>query len=494
MDYRSTRGSEKYVTASQAILEGIAPDGGLYVPVNFPTIQVEPDWWITASYQEMAQYILTLFLTDFTEDEIKDSITMAYDTLFDTPTIAPVRHHGQVNYLELFHGPTLAFKDMALTLLPHLLTLAAKKQGMDRELIILTATSGDTGKAAMAGFADVPGTKIVVFYPKEGVSPVQEQQMVTQSGHNTFVVGITGNFDDAQTRVKELFIDQAMNQELAHQEQQLSSANSINIGRLLPQVAYYAYAYGQLVKSGQLHLGEPMNVAVPTGNFGNILAAYYAKKIGVPIQQLVCASNQNHVLTDFFNQGTYNRQRDFFITTSPSMDILVSSNLERFLYHLTDEDTELVTQLMTSLESNGQYTLPVALQARFSDFYAGYADDTLVKKTIYETYIQDHYLIEPHTAVAKAVVKQYQDVTGDKTPTVIVSTASPFKFPQAILEAIGDYPTDLSISELVTEIGSLTNQDLPQGIQAMLTNPIRHHLVIHPDDMKDTILALIHQN
>ena len=331
LTYTSTRGHGETVTASQAILKGLADDGGLFVPTSLPKLEVPVEKLAGMSYQEVAYEVMKLFLTDFTEEELKKCIANAYDSKFDTEVIAPLVQADGAYFLELFHGNTIAFKDMALSILPHLMTTAAKKNHVDNEIVILTATSGDTGKAAMAGFADVPGTRIIVFYPKDGVSPVQEKQMVTQKGDNTFVVGIEGNFDDAQTGVKKMFNDQKLAKELAESGFQFSSANSINIGRLVPQIVYYVYAYATLVKNEQIKNGELINITVPTGNFGNILAAYYAKLIGLPVDKLICASNTNKVLFDFFTTGTYDKKREFTVTSSPSMDILISSNLERLI-------------------------------------------------------------------------------------------------------------------------------------------------------------------
>ena len=347
--YRSTRDNKVSVTASKAILKGLAEDGGLFVPETVPALDRSMDELAGMSYRETAYEVMKLFLTDFTEDELKDCIAKAYDEKFDTEEIAPIKEADGAYYLELFHGATIAFKDMALSILPHLLITSAKKNQVKDEIVILTATSGDTGKAALAGFADVPGTKIVVFYPKNGVSPIQEKQMVTQKGDNTFVVGIKGNFDDAQTGVKKIFGDKALEAELAEAGFRFSSANSINIGRLVPQVVYYVYAYAKLYAAGKLAKDERLNVVVPTGNFGNILAAYYAKNMGVPIGKLICASNDNKVLYDFFATGTYDRNREFILTTSPSMDILISSNLERLIYRIAGADDAVDRELMENL-------------------------------------------------------------------------------------------------------------------------------------------------
>ena len=353
--YKSTRDNKVAVTASQAILKGLSEDGGLFMPAQIPELDLSMKDMVNMSYQEIAYEVMKLFLTDFTEEELKNCIRCAYDEKFDTEEIAPLAKVEDAYYLELFHGATIAFKDMALSILPHLMTTAAKKNHVEHEIVILTATSGDTGKAALAGFADVPGTKIIVFYPKNGVSPIQEKQMVTQKGDNTFVVGIHGNFDDAQSGVKAIFSDRALEARMAEAGFQFSSANSINIGRLVPQVVYYVYAYVKLLENGELSEGEPLNVVVPTGNFGNILAAYLAKGIGVPLAKLICASNENKVLYDFFQTGTYDKNRPFVLTSSPSMDILISSNLERLIYEIAGEDAEAVRSLMAQLSCEGRY-------------------------------------------------------------------------------------------------------------------------------------------
>ena len=366
--YQSTRNTDETVTASAAILKGLADDGGLYVPQSIPTLDVDLAALSKMSYQEIAYEVMKLFLTDFSEEELKDCIKKAYDQKFDTPQIAPVREANGTWYLELFHGSTIAFKDMALSILPHLMTTAAKKNQIKEEIVILTATSGDTGKAALAGFANVPGTKIIVFYPKDGVSAVQEMQMITQKGNNTYVIGIEGNFDDAQTGVKKIFGNKQLAMELKEKGYRFSSANSINIGRLVPQIVYYVYSYVELIRKGVLKEGEELNVVVPTGNFGNILAAYYAKEMGIPIHKLICASNENKVLYDFFTTGIYDRNREFILTTSPSMDILISSNLERLIFKIAGEDAKKNQSFMTSLKETGCYQITPEMKKRLSDF------------------------------------------------------------------------------------------------------------------------------
>ena len=423
--YKSTRGGESGVTASRAVLEGLAGDGGLFVPERMPSLDVPMEKLAGMSYQELAYEVMSRFLTDYTEEELKGCIARAYDEKFDTPEIAPLRKADGAYFLELFHGATIAFKDMALSILPHLMTAAARKNQVKNEIVILTATSGDTGKAAMAGFADVPGTRIIVFYPKDGVSPVQERQMVTQKGDNTYVVAIRGNFDDAQTGVKKMFGDAALAADLDRAGFQFSSANSINIGRLVPQVAYYVYAYAQLVKQGEIAAGDRINVTVPTGNFGNILAAYYAKQMGLPIGRLICASNENKVLYDFFRTGVYDKNREFILTSSPSMDILVSSNLERLIYRVAGEDPEKTRSLMESLSGTGSYEITGEMREKLGDFYGNYAGEDEVSAVIAKLYREDRYVIDTHTAVAACVLEKYREETGDTAKTVIASTASP---------------------------------------------------------------------
>ena len=390
--YKSTRGDKAEITASQAILQGLAGDGGLFVPVRIPRLDISLKELAGMSYQKTAYEVMKLFLTDFTEEELKHCIACAYDEKFDTEAIAPLAKVKGACYLELFHGATIAFKDMALSILPYLMTTAAGKNGVKNEIVILTATSGDTGKAALAGFADVPGTRIIVFYPKDGVSPIQEKQMVTQKGDNTLVVGIRGNFDDAQNGVKELFGDQELKEELLEAGFQFSSANSINIGRLVPQIVYYVYAYAKLLESGELSEGEKLNVVVPTGNFGNILAAYYAKQMGLPVGKLICASNDNKVLYDFFRTGEYDRNRPFILTTSPSMDSLISSNLERLLYRIAGGDAEKDVELMSRLGTEGRYEITPEMREKLSDFCGYYATEKETAKQIAEVYEDTGYV------------------------------------------------------------------------------------------------------
>ena len=421
INYSSTRGGENNVTASMAILKGLAADGGLFMPDHIPALDCSLEELSHKTYQEVAYAVMKQFLTDFTEEELKTCIERAYDSKFDTEEIAPLVKADGAYYLELFHGSTIAFKDMALSILPHLMTVSAKKNHAENTIVILTATSGDTGKAAMAGFADVEGTRIIVFYPKDGVSRVQELQMLTQKGANTSVVGISGNFDDAQSGVKKIFGDKEFAKELAGRGYQLSSANSINIGRLVPQVVYYVYAYAKLLENGEIENGEKINVTVPTGNFGNILAAYFAKQMGVPFGKLICASNDNKVLYDFFRTGTYDKNREFILTTSPSMDILVSSNLERLLYLSCGRDAAKTKAMMEQLSTNGKYEITADMKEFMKDFCAGYADMEENAKEIRKVFDDTGYLIDTHTGVAAAVYEQYKAKTGDTTKTVIAS-------------------------------------------------------------------------
>ena len=489
--YSSTRNDGAKVTASQAILKGLADDGGLFVPDHIPALECSMRELTGKSYQEIAYEVMRLFLTDFTRDELKNCIDRAYDSKFDTPIIAPFAEAEGTYYLELFHGATIAFKDMALSILPHLMITAAKKNQAQNEIVILTATSGDTGKAALAGFAGVEGTKIIVFYPKDGVSPIQEKQMVTQKGNNTFVVGIRGNFDDAQTGVKKLFNDQELVKKMADAGLQFSSANSINIGRLVPQVVYYVYAYAKLLEEGKISDGEKINVVVPTGNFGNILAAFYAKNMGVPIGKLVCASNENKVLYDFFVTGTYDRNREFMLTSSPSMDILISSNLERLIYRIAGNDAKVNAELMKSLSTNGSYEITQQMKEQLVDFYGNYADERETAQRIKEMYENTGYILDTHTAVASAVYRKYVQETGDGSATVIASTASPFKFTRNVMKAIDEKYSAMSDFELVDELSKIGNVAVPNAIEEIRTAPILHDTVCDKSEMKAVVESFL---
>ena len=481
--YRSTRSNSEPVTASQAILKGLSDDGGLFVPDHIPTLDKSLSELAGMSYQQVAYEVMKLFLTDFTEEELKNCINNAYDSKFDTEKIAPLVQADDAYYLELFHGSTIAFKDMALSILPHLMITSARKNNIKNEIVILTATSGDTGKAALAGFADVKGTRIIVFYPKNGVSPIQEKQMVTQKGANTFVVGIHGNFDDAQTGVKKIFSDKELAKEMDEKGFQFSSANSINIGRLVPQICYYVYAYAQLLKDGKITEGEKINVVVPTGNFGNILAAFYAKNMGLPIDKLICASNDNKVLYDFFRTGTYDRNREFVLTTSPSMDILISSNLERLIYRIAGNDAEKNKALMQALNGKGAYTITDDMKKQLADFYGNYASEAETAATIKRVYESDQYIMDTHTAVAASVYDKYVKETGDTTPTVIASTASPYKFTRSVMNAIDSAYDKQSDFELVDELNKLSGVKVPQAIEDIRQAEVRHDIVCDKEDM-----------
>ena len=481
--YKSTRGTGECVKASEAILKGLSRDGGLFVPTEIPKLDVPMDRLAEMTYQEIAYEVMSRFLTDFTEEELKSCIARAYDSKFDTEEIAPLVKAGGAYYLELFHGATIAFKDMALSILPHLLTTSAKKNHVKNEIVILTATSGDTGKAAMAGFADVPGTRIIVFYPKNGVSPIQEKQMVTQKGNNTYVVGITGNFDDAQTAVKKMFNDKAMEEELDKAGFQFSSANSINIGRLVPQVVYYVYAYVNLYKNGEIKDGEKINVTVPTGNFGNILAAYYAKNMGLPIDKLICASNENKVLFDFFSTGSYDRNRDFILTSSPSMDILISSNLERLIYRIAGENADKNREMMEQLSKGGTYRITEKMRSQLADFYGNFATEEETAGAIKALYGETGYVIDTHTAVASCVYGKYAAETGDSTKTVIASTASPFKFTRSVMNAIDSKYDSMGDFELVDELSKIANVKVPNAIEEIRTAPVLHDTVVDVPEM-----------
>ena len=490
--YNSTRSNGTPVKASEAILKGLSDDGGLFVPDHIPALDKSLKELSGLTYKEVAYEVMKLFLTDFTEEELKQCINNAYDSKFDTEVIAPLVEAEGAYYLELFHGATIAFKDMALSILPHLLITSAKKNQVKNEIVILTATSGDTGKAALAGFAGVKGTKIIVFYPKHGVSPIQEKQMVTQKGDNTCVIGITGNFDDAQTGVKKLFGDKELAAEMDKAGYQFSSANSINIGRLVPQIVYYVYAYAQLLKEGRIADGEAINVVVPTGNFGNILAAFYAKNMGLPIKKLICASNDNKVLYDFFETGVYDRNREFVLTTSPSLDILISSNLERLIYRIAGNDAEKNAALMAALSGQGKYEITAEMKEKLADFYGNYATEKETAETIKELYEETGYVIDTHTAVAATVYNKYKAQTKDEAKTVIASTASPFKFTRSVMEAIDEKYAAMDDFALVDELSKLANVKVPNAIEEIRTAPVLHDRVCDKEEMKAVVKEFLH--
>ena len=482
--YSSTRNGEEKVTASKAILKGLADDGGLFVPESIPKLDVTIEELAKMSYQETAYAVMKLFFTDFTEEELKNCINKAYDSKFDTDEIAPLVEADGAYYLELFHGATIAFKDMALSILPHLLTTAAKKNQVNNEIVILTATSGDTGKAALAGFADVEGTKIVVFYPKDGVSPIQKQQMVTQKGDNTYVVGINGHFDQAQTGVKKMFSDKELAKELDAAGYQFSSANSINIGRFIPQITYYVYAYAKLYANGKIAKDEKINIVVPTGNFGNILSAFYAKNMGLPVAKLICASNENKVLYDFFETGKYDKNREFILTSSPSMDILISSNLERLIYWAAGNDAKKNVEFMTALTKEGVYEITPQMQEKLKDFYGNYASEEETAEAIRTLYEKTGYILDTHTAVAASVYGKYKAETKDEqTATVIASTASPFKFSRSVMDAIDPKYDTMEEFELIDELSKIGNVKIPNAIEEIRNAPVRHKATCEVDEM-----------
>ncbi len=479
--FKSTRGDKNYVTASQAIVKGIAEDGGLYVPEVMPKLDFELSKITEFDYRELAYQVLKLVLTDYTEEELRYCINSAYDEKFDTELIAPLATADGANFLELFHGRTIAFKDMALSILPYLLKTAAKKNGVEEEIVILTATSGDTGKAALEGFADVEGTRIIVFFPEDGVSPVQKMQMVTQKGANTCVAGIKGNFDDAQTAVKKIFTDNELKAELKKKGFVFSSANSINIGRLAPQIVYYFYAYAQMVKNGTIAMGDKINFTVPTGNFGDILAGYYAKCMGLPVAKLICASNDNKVLYDFFKSGTYDINREFTVTVSPSMDILISSNLERLLYHISNS-TEKVSGMMSDLSTAGKYDFKIE-----DEFVGEYATVEETFEAISSLFKASGYVMDTHTAVAYASYLKYVKETGDKTPNVVVSTASPYKFAKDVLKAIDSKYDGIDPFKALDTLEEVSGVAIPAPIKGIADREILHKIVVERDALKDFV-------
>ena len=494
MQYTSTRNKSVRVTASQAIVKGISEDGGLFVPTEFPQISLEKLTELSAlGYKDVAKYVLSLYLTDFTKEEIDSCVEGAYaDGKFSSEDIAPL-HELSGNFIEeLWRGPTCAFKDMALQLLPHLLTVSAKKQADGKTIVILVATSGDTGKAALEGFKDVENTRILVFYPSDGVSPMQKLQMNTQQGENVCVCAIKGNFDDAQSGVKAIFTDGEIAKKLAENNMQFSSANSINWGRLVPQIVYYVFAYCQLVKKGAVKPGEKINIVVPTGNFGNILAAYYAKKMGVPVNKFVCASNKNNVLTDFITTGEYNKNREFFTTYSPSMDILISSNLERLLFEVFDRDDEKVRECMGSLVTDGKYTVG-DIQAKIiaEEFAAGCCNDVQTLETIGKTFKEENYLLDTHTAVAVKVFEDYAQKTGDKTVSVIASTANPYKFSAAVLKAVAPDKKVESEFDAVDAVHEITGVECPKQLAELKDKTPRFDRTCEKSEMTGVVFGML---
>ena len=485
--YISTRGGGQPRSAASAVIKGISEDKGLFVPESIPALPFKPGDMVGKPYKEVAKAVIGAFFDDYTADEIQACVDGAYDSKFEAEDVVPVVHAGGAYFLELYHGRTAAFKDMALSILPYLMTTAVRKEHEEKKIVILTATSGDTGKAALEGFADVPGTEIVVFYPSTGVSEVQKRQMTTQTGDNTHVFGINGNFDDAQTGVKQIFDDDAFNEKVNEAGCRLSSANSINIGRLVPQVAYYVYGYIKLIEKGVIKDGDPVNVVVPTGNFGNILASYYASLMGIPVKQFICASNKNKVLTDFINTGVYSTDRQFYLTNSPSMDILISSNLERLLYHLSGDPAE-VKDLMEQLSTKGVYEVSDKIRKGMDKLSGGFADEQETLDAIAKIYDEDNYLIDTHTAVAWKVYNDYREKTGDETPALIASTASAYKFAADVAKALG-MPEEENGFAYVKALEKKTGVPVPSGLKDLDKKAVRHSGVIEKDALRDAVLG-----
>lgn len=491
LQFKSTRSNAENLSFAQAVVKGIASDGGLFVPTEMPKFDFMDESLGNLTYQELAKKILSQFATDFTSEELDACVDSAYDAKFRDKRIAPVRTCGTASFIELYHGKTLAFKDMALSILPHFMKTSAKKLGTKEDIVILAATSGDTGKAALEGFAKINGIEIVVFYPTDGVSDVQKRQMITQEGENTHVFGINGNFDDAQSGVKKIFTDEAYKAELKEKGYILSSANSINIGRLVPQIVYYVYSYYNLVKDGAIAIGDEINVVVPTGNFGNILAAYYAKEMGLPVKNFICASNTNNVLTDFFNTGRYDLERDFIPTVSPSMDILISSNLERFLYAISGGNDTTIAKLMADLKDKGLYEITDTMKNNMKNFFGGYADDAQTVEAISSLYKEFGYTVDTHTAVAYQVYTDYVKRTGDETQTLIASTASPFKFPRSVLEGLGEDVASYNDFELVELLSKKADLVIPAPIKDIDKRPVLHSGICDKDDLDKVVLDVL---
>ena len=482
--YKSTRGGQSDMSCSQAIVKGLADDGGLFVPSDIPKIDLPFEKLAKMKYTELAFYIIQKFFPEI--DNLKECIESAYDDKFDSKDKVELVESCGVSFLELYHGPTAAFKDMALSLLPYLLTSSAKQSSIDKDIVILAATSGDTGKAALAGFAGVNGTKIVVFFPNDGVSAIQKMQMVTQPESNTCVIGIDGNFDDAQTGVKNIFADSDLKEKLSESGFMLSSANSINIGRLVPQIVYYVYSYVKLLSEGKVKGGEKVNFVVPTGNFGNILAGYYAMNMGIPVNKLICASNENNVLFDFISSGVYDRKRELVKTNSPSMDILVSSNLERLLYHLSGGNSAEVKGFMESLSSEGSYSVGSEIKDKLSLFYGGFTSEDQTLETIKYAYENCNYLMDTHTAVAYKVYEEYKKNTGDETYTIIASTASPFKFTKSVSTAIGMEAGEDEF-QLMYELSNESGVKVPYGLDGIEKKEVVHKTTCGKESMENVL-------
>ncbi|ANX01283.1 threonine synthase [Thermoclostridium stercorarium subsp. leptospartum DSM 9219] len=495
MRYRSTRGGFSGVTSSEAIKMGIAPDGGLFVPEDDVTVDLKfIENLVSDNYRQRAEKILSFFLTDFDRAELEECVKKAYGNNFSSPEVTPLVHlHEHLHMLELWHGPTCAFKDMALQILPHFMVKAIKKTGENSKIVILTATSGDTGKAALEGFADVDGTYIIVFYPNGGVSEIQRLQMVTQTGKNTNVIAVNGNFDDTQSGVKKIFNDKNICDKIQDKGFRFSSANSINWGRLVPQIVYYFSAYADLLKDKIIEPGEKINFVVPTGNFGNILAAWYAMKMGLPVNRLICASNENNILTDFIITGTYDRRREFHKTLSPSMDILISSNLERLLFELGGKDAGLIRGYMNDLNEKGYYTVNKTIKGKIQEiFWGGYSSDNETLACIRSVYKDYGYVLDTHTAVAMDVYDKYVIYSGDLTQTVIVSTASPFKFSGSVAKALfGDETEGLDEFGLLKLLSEKTGWEIPKGLKDLDRKEILHKTVCEKDEMGDVVLNIL---
>ena len=500
MQYKSTRNGKISITSAQAIKQGLSVEGGLFVPESLPAVTAEEIASLAGmNYRERAFLILSKFLTDFTREELDNCINNAYTKAkFETDNIAPVYKLNDKEYiLELWHGPTCAFKDMALQILPHLLTTSMKKTNEESEVVILVATSGDTGKAALEGFRDVDGTKIIVFYPDNGVSEIQKLQMITQEGNNVGVSAVAGNFDDAQNGVKRIFTDEDYKAMLDKNGYKLSSANSINWGRLVPQIVYYFSAYADMLAGDEIANGDKINIVVPTGNFGNILAAYYAKKMGLPVNKFICASNKNNVLTDFIKTGVYNKNRDFHTTISPSMDILISSNLERLLFDLSGENDEEIAKLMKTLNTEGKYEISAEMKTKICDlFEAGCADDEKTMESIASCYEKYGYVIDTHTAVAKAVYDDYRESTGDESKTVIASTASPFKFNQSVLIALKGYEFVTGKDEfaLLDDLSDISGLDIPASLSELKNKMKLFGTVCEKEQMDEVVNDFLNIN
>lgn len=491
MHFTSTRGCKNKITPTQAIIKGLSEDGGLYVPSDFPNLENELINLINLSYQELALFILEKFLVDFRKEELKECINKAYDNKFETKNITPIKKVNKEYFLELYHGPTCAFKDLALTLMPHLLSTSLKKNNIKKEIVILTATSGDTGKAALEGFKNIPNTKIIVFFPEDGVSSIQKLQMTSQEGENTHVVSIKGNFDDAQNAVKNTFNNKEFVNEMYDKGYILSSANSINIGRLLPQIVYYFYAYCDLVRSEEITLYDKINFVVPTGNFGDILAGYYAKKMGLPINKLICSSNDNHILYDFLSTGTYDKNRDLKLTTSPSMDILISSNLERLLYDISDKDSNKVNELIGNLNRDGKYKINNYMKENLNDFNGQFATEEEVNDSINKVFKQYNYLIDTHTGVAYTCYEKYKKESNDDTKSVILSTASPYKFSKDVLNALGINSYEDDDFTIINKLSHISNTTIPTPISKLKDAKILHNLSCEKEDILKEIKIIL---